>query len=64
MATNLAREAEKSYNNGNLKGVYESTKKLCNEQQRRVEVIRDEQGKMLTTEKEVLDRWKQHFKNY
>ena len=60
-ANNLARDAESAFQSGNMKGVYESTKKLCNSQQRKMEVIKDKEGKLLTTENAVLQRWKEHF---
>lgn len=60
-ADDIAREAENAYKKGNMRGVYECTKRLCNSNQRRAEVIKDKDGKLLTTENEVLQRWKQHF---
>ena len=60
-ANNLAHEAEMSAQSGHLKGVYESTKKLCNSQNKKMEVVKTKTGKLLTSEKEILNRWKEHF---
>ena len=57
----LAREAETAYCKGNMKGVYDATKKLCNSHQRKAGVIKNKEGKLLATEDEVLQRWKEHF---
>ena len=57
----LASDAETAYQKGNMRGVYDSTKRLCNSQQRKMEVIKDRNGKLLTTESEVIKRWKEHF---
>ena len=60
-ADELAGDAEAAAQAGNMRGVYDSTKKLCNSKQRSMDVIRDKSEKMLTTEAEVLARWKEHF---
>ena len=60
-ANNLARDAQSAFQSGNMRGVYESTKKLCNSQQRKMDVIKDKKGKLLTTEDAILQRWKEHF---
>lgn len=60
-ADGLASDAEAAAQAGNMRGVYDSTKKLCNVRQRSMDVIRDKSEKMLTTDAEVLERWKEHF---
>ena len=60
-ADSLADDAEKAFQNGNMKGVYDSTKKLCNSQQRKMDVIKDKGGKLITTEGAIVKRWKEHF---
>ena len=60
-ADDIAREAETAFQKGNMRGVYDCTKKLCNSKQRRMDVIKDKNGKLLSTENEVLQRWKEHF---
>ena len=44
-----------------MRGVYDSTKKLCNSQQRKMDGIKDKEGKLLTTEREITNRWEEHF---
>ncbi len=62
-ANALAREAEEAARNGNLKEVYEVTKTLCNDRPRRMNMVRDQDGKLLTTEEEIRHRWPEHFDN-
>ena len=57
----LAQEAEDSMQSGNLKGVYSTTKKLCNQQTRKMDSVKNKEGRLLTTESEVEQRWKEHF---
>ena len=61
----LAREAEEAARNGNLKEVYEVTKTLCNDLPRRMNMVKDQDGKLLTTEEEIrhTGRWQEHFNN-
>ena len=47
----------------NLKEVYEVTKTLCNDQPRRMNMVKDQDGKLLTTEEEIRHRWQEHFDN-
>ena len=56
-----ARDAETAANNGNMKGVNDITKTICNERPRHVDNIRDKDGKLLTNEGEVSARWKERF---
>ena len=42
-------------------GVYEATKTLCNSQQKSSNAVKDQNGRLLITEKEVMERWKEHF---
>ena len=60
-ADSLASDAENAFQSGNMKGVYDSTKKLCNSRPRKMEVIKDKGGKLLTTERDTMQRWKEHF---
>lgn len=57
----LAQEAEDSMQCGNLKGVYSATKKLCNQHTKKMDSVRSKDGRLLTTESEVQQRWKEHF---
>jgi len=62
-ANALAREAEEAARKGNLKEVYEVTKTLCNERPRRMNMVKDQDGKLLTTDEEIRHRWQEHFDN-
>jgi hypothetical protein len=58
---NLAEEAETSANNGNMKGVYDITKRICKEKPKQLDSVKDKNGKLLTKEIDVKLRWKEHF---
>ena len=55
-ANSLASAAETAFQKGNMKDVYASTKKLCNSQPRKMDIIKDKGGKLLTTERETMER--------
>ena len=40
----LAEEAEDSMQQGNLKAVYNTTKKLCNQWNRKMDIVKDKNG--------------------
>ena len=44
-----------------MKGVYEATRKLCNERSKRVDMVKVREGKLLSKEDEVQKRWQEHF---
>ena len=46
---------------GNMKGVYEATKKLCNEKPRHIDMVKDKDGNLLTKDDEIRKRWGEHF---
>ena len=60
-ANNIALEAEDAARQGQMKGVYEATRKLCNERPKRVDMVKDREGKLLSKEDEVRKRWQEHF---
>ena len=60
-ADNLATDAENAFQCGNMKGVYDSTKMLTNSQPRKMDIIKDKGGKLLTSERDTMERWKEHF---
>ena len=60
-AEHIAREAENAASQGNIKGVYEATKKLCNEKPRHNDMVRDKDGNLLTKDDEIRKRWGEHF---
>ena len=45
---NIAQEAEDAARQGQMKGVYEATRKLCNERPKRVVMVKDRDGKLLS----------------
>ena len=52
-ANNIAQEAEDAARQGEVKGVYDATRKLCNERSKRVDMVKDREGKLLPREDEV-----------
>ena len=44
-----------------MKGVYNATRKLCSEPPKKIDMVRNNSGKLLTQEEEVRKRWKEHF---
>ena len=60
-ANDIAPEAEDAARQGQMKGVYEATRKLCNERQKRVDMVKNREGKLLSKEDEVRKRWQEHF---
>ena len=57
----VAQEAEDAVSQGQIKGVYEATRKLCNEGPRKAGMVKNKEGKLLTKEGEVKARWQEHF---
>ena len=58
---NIAQEAEDAARQGEMKGVYEATRRLCNERPKQVDMVKDREGKLLSKEDEVRKRWQEHF---
>ena len=58
----LPKEAEESMQKGNLKAVYSTTKKICNQQTQRMDSVKVKNGCLLSTEQEVQQRWHEHFR--
>ena len=44
-----------------MKGVYEATRRLCNEGPRNVGVVKNEEGTLLTKEGEIKTRWQEYL---
>lgn len=55
------QEAENAARQGQMKGVYEATTRLCNEGPRKVGTVKSKEGRLLTKEGEVKARWQEHF---
>ena len=57
----LAKEAEKAAQTGNMKCVYDVTKKLCKYQSKNLGVVKSKDGTILSKESDIRERWKEHF---
>ena len=60
-AEHIAKEAEDAASQGNMKGVNEATKKLCNEKPRHIDMVKNKDGNLLTKDDEIRKRWGEHF---
>ncbi len=60
-ADGVAKEAQDAAEMGQMKTVYEATRKLCNDFPKKIGMVKDKNGKLLTEEQEIRDRWKEHF---
>ncbi|XP_005107012.2 uncharacterized protein LOC101846162 [Aplysia californica] len=58
----LARGAEEAAGAGNMRGLYETTKKLAGRYKNAGVPVKDKDGKLLTNPDEQKERWKEHFK--
>ena len=58
----LADKAKKVTAKGDLNTVYKITKQLSGQSNTHIKPIKDEEGKVITTEKEQAARWVEHFK--
>nr|KAG5693510.1 hypothetical protein BaRGS_006212 [Batillaria attramentaria] len=59
---NLASQAEEAARQGNLKDLYQVTKKLMGKFQQTDKPVKDKNGHPLTTTEEQLKRWAEHFR--
>nr|KAG5707916.1 hypothetical protein BaRGS_031647 [Batillaria attramentaria] len=59
---NLASQAEVAAQQGNLKDLYQVTKKLVGKFQQTDKPVKDKNGHPLTTTEEQLKRWAEHFR--
>ena len=57
----IAQEAEDAAKCGQIKDVYDATRRLCSEPLKKIDMVRNNQGNLLTKEEEVQQRWKEHF---
>ena len=60
-ANNIAQEAEDAAKCGQIKDVYDATRRLCSEPPKKIDMVRNSEGNLLTKEEEVQQRWKEHF---
>jgi hypothetical protein len=54
-------EAEKAASNGHMRTVHEVTRVSCNERRSTGNVVKDEDGRVLSSQEERKKRWKKHF---
>lgn len=57
----IAQEAERAAKLGQMKGVRDATRRLCNGPQKEIDMVRNKTGKPLTNEEKVQPRWKEHL---
>ena len=50
-ANDIAKEAENAANVGDMKGVYNATRKLCNDRPKNIAMVKDKEGRLLTKER-------------
>ena len=60
-ANNIAKEAEDAAKCGQMKDVYNATRRLCCEPPKKIDMVWSKEGNLLTKEEEVQQRWKEHF---
>ena len=63
-ANNIAQEAEdaaKTAKCEQMKDVYDATRRLCSEPPKKIDMVRSNEGNLLTKEEEVQKRWKECF---
>ena len=58
----LAGQAEEAAGRGNLKDLFNITRKLANKFQKAEKPVKDKNGKPLNTTEEQLNRWAEHFR--
>ena len=59
-AYDIAKEAENAANVENMKGVYNATRKLCNDRPKNITMVKTE-GRLLTKDDEIRKRRRDHF---
>ena len=52
---------ESAANVGNKKGVYNASRKLCNERPKNITMVKDKEGRLLTKNDEIRKWWTDHF---
>ena len=57
----LAEKAQEASVRGDLRKMYQITKQLCGKNQPHNSAVKDKNGKILTAERDVIDRWRRHF---
>ena len=62
-ADQLAKEAEEAANKRDMGALHKITRRLCGTRQKCSTVVRDREGRILTTDREQAARWVEHFKS-
>ena len=57
----LAKEAEDASAQGNMKQLYDITRKLARKYKHTDRPIKDKNGNVLTSDEDQLKRWREHF---
>ena len=60
-ANNIAEEAEDATKCGQMKDVYDATRRLCSKAPKNIDMVRSNEGNLLTKEVEVQQRWTEYF---
>ncbi|CAH8467003.1 unnamed protein product, partial [Schistosoma curassoni] len=58
----LAMTAEKAAREGNMKQLYDTTKKLCGNHRKPERPVKIKEGEVITNIEEQQNRWVEHFK--
>jgi len=57
----LAETAEKAASRNEMRTVHRITRQLCGEKRRRIIPVKNKQGILLTSERDQVVRWTEHF---
>ena len=57
----MQKKLEDAARQGQMKGVYGATRRLCNKGPRNAGMVKSKEGKLLTKEGEIKARWQEHF---
>lgn len=60
-ANNITQEAKDAAKRGQMRSVYDATRRLCSEPPNKIDAVRNKARKLFTNEDEVQQRWKEHF---
>lgn len=60
-ANNITQEAKDAAKCGQMRSVYDATRRLCSEPPKKIDAVRNRARKLFTNEDEVQQRWKEHF---
>lgn len=58
----LAMEAQRAADNGEMKTIYQVIKQISGNRSKQEYTVKDKQGKIMSSEKDIENRWREHFK--